>query len=534
MKKLAIPMIMVLAGVFLVIFSFFGGNKTGDLEIKIQKAPLIMPAAHKVYANPEALDGQYYLFKAKITNNGKGTLEDIVVKYEVPGYINQTELATVGKMIPGQSVVITCYPVFDQKITEKTTESLERVNIEVAWAGADRRDILEESFTFKMLNRNDYIYSNIPSNEILGWADMYDNSVLLPSFVTPNDPIVKYYTQVIQEKVIKGEDAGISRKPEEAVRVLLGIYEATRLAKMVYGVTKGIPQTLDDVQTLLQHLRLPREVITGNSGLCIELSLLYASVLSSAGLDPIIFLVPGHAYPGIKIQGQYFALEATGIGGEGLGGTLTAEQAFKKGMEQLDEFVKAVQAGNPAYSFIDIHELNNRGVVSMHLDDNEFLRRKVDEIAANFTTTGQRFRNINQTIDRSQGAVARYPGPLSFVIPAGWQTFPYPSPNFRLLIAQVISPDQVASVSIYDIPATSAQNAMNQLAQYFSQMGLSLQYSIDGNRVQGTSSNYAAVFQWKGKIAPGPNGYRFVAIGADQNYYQQYSGVINSIYNSLN
>lgn len=75
---------------------------------------------------------------------------------------------------------------------------------------------------------------------------------------------------------------------------------------------------------------------------------------------------------------------------------------------------------------------------------------------------------------------------------------------------------------------------MVQLVQYFAQMGLNLQYSIEGNRVQGASSNYAAVFQWKGRIAPGPNGYRLVAIGADQNYYQHYAGTINSIYNSIN
>jgi hypothetical protein len=534
MKKLLIPIAIILAGVILVLFNFLGGEKEGELDIKIQKATLIMPAAHKVYANPDALDGQYYLFKAKITNQGKGNLEDIVVKYQIPGFIEWTELTTVGKMIPGQSVVVTCYPVFDEKITQKTTESIERVNIEVDWAGAGPRDIIEENFTFKMLNRNDYAYTNIPANEILGWADMFDNAVLLPCYVTPNDPIIKYYTQIVQEKVLKGEDAGITGKPEEGVRFLVGIYEATRMAHMVYSVTKGIPQSLDDLQTIIQHLRLPREIITGNAGICIELSIMYASVLSSAGIDPIIFLVPGHAYPGFKMAGQYFAIEATGILGEGLGKIHTAQEAFEDGMKQLEEFIKAAQSGDPRYMLVDVHELNNRGVVSMNLDDNEFLRKKVDEIAQNFTARPTRTRITSHDATRQQTQIARFPGPLSFIIPSGWQTFNYPSPNFRILIAQVASPDQIASVSVYDIPATSAQNAMQQLVQYFYQMGLNLEYTISGNNVQGTSSNYAAVFQWKGKIAPGSGGYRLVAIGADQRFYNQYAGVINSIYNSIN
>lgn len=534
MKKLLIPSAIILAGVILVLFNFFKGEREGDLEIKIQKATLIMPAAHKVYANPDALDGQYYLFKAKITNRGQGSLEDIIVKYQVPGFIEWTELATVGKMIPGQSVVVTCYPVFDEKITEKTTESMERVNVQVAWAGASPRDLIEETFTFKMLNRNDYAYTNIPANEILGWADMFDNAVLLPCYVTPNDPIIKYYTQIVQEKVLKGEDAGITKKPEEGVRFLLGIYEATRMAHMVYSVTKGIPQSLDDLQTIIQHLRLPREIITGNAGICIELSIMYASVLSSAGIDPVIFLVPGHAYPGFRMGGQYFAIEATGILGEGLGKIHTAKEAFEDGMKQLEEFFKAVQIGDPRFILVDIHELNNRGAVSMNLGDNEFLRKKVDEIAENFSVRPGRSRTAGQDVRYQQTNLARFPGPLSFIIPSGWQTYNYPAPNFPLLIAQVASPDQIASVSVYDIPANSPQNAMQQLVQYFSQMGLNLEYTISGNIVQGTSSNYAAVFQWKGKIAPGSAGYRLVAIGADQRFYNQYAGVINSIYNSIN
>lgn len=85
MKKNILSIALMVVGLILLILSFMGIGKGGNLEIKIDEAPLIMPAAHKVYANPDALDGQYYLFKAKITNTGSGTLEDVVVRYEVPG-----------------------------------------------------------------------------------------------------------------------------------------------------------------------------------------------------------------------------------------------------------------------------------------------------------------------------------------------------------------------------------------------------------------------------------------------------------------
>ncbi|MCW0481885.1 hypothetical protein [Gaoshiqia sediminis] len=535
MKKLSLPLVIIVVGIIAAGIPFlFSGSNKASLDISINSIPLIMPAAHKVYANPDALNGQYHLFKAKITNTGKKTLENVVVKYQVPGHIEWTEISTTGIMIPGQTIVAVCYPVFNPSVTSKTTESVERANVTVEWEGADHRDIIEESFTFKMLSRNDFAYTCIPSDEILGWGDVYDNDPLLPCFVTPNDPIVKYYTQIVQEKVLKGEAASVTRSPEQGVQFMLGLYEATRMSHMVYSGTKGIPQNLQDVQTLIQHVRLPREVITGNTGLCIELSVLYASVLSNAGLDPIIYLIPGHAYPGFKIDGQYYAIEATGIGGEGLGKISSAQEAYKLGMEQLDEFIKATQAGDPRYSIIDVHQLNASGVISMNLDDNDYLRKKVDEIAENFTPKHQQvIQYVQQPVSNQLADASRFPGPLSFLIPTGWVTYHNPAPGFPLLIAQITSPDMVASVSVYNIPASSAEEAMHQLKQYFSQMGLALQYSISGSNVQGTSANYTTTFRWIGKIAPMSGGYRLVAVGSDNQLYSQYTGVINSVYNSI-
>jgi len=327
MKKLIIPIVLCIAGITLTAFSFISGTKgnADDIDIVIEKASFIMPAAHRVYANSEAMDGKYYLFKAKITNNSTETLEDVTVKYRIPNFIDWTELTISGEMFPGQTLVVPCYPKFKNDITEKSTESVEKTEIEISWDGAHEDDIIEEDFSFKLTNRNEYVYTGIKAEEISSWADMYDNDALIACFVTPNDPIVKYYTQNLQEKLLKGEAASVTRKPEDAVRFLGGIYEATRKSHMVYSGTKGIPKSTEDVQSIVQQVRLPREVITGNTGLCIELSVLYASVLSAAGIDPIIYMVPGHAYPGFRMNGQYYAIEATGIGGEGLGNIMSAE-----------------------------------------------------------------------------------------------------------------------------------------------------------------------------------------------------------------
>ena len=248
MQKWLPPAILALAGAALTIVTMFQGSG-GDLDVEIKRAPFIMPAIHNVYADPEALDGKYYLFKARITNTSSTTLEDVTVKYRIPGYIEWTELGVIGQMFPGQSGVVACYPKFKDDITKKTTESMEKVEIVIDWDGAGKNDGVEEDFSFKMMSRNEYVYSNIPASEISGYRDMYDNNDLIACFVTPSDPVVKYYTQIVQEKVMKGEAASITQKPEDAVRFMMSLYEATRLSHMVYSGTKGVPANAEDVSS---------------------------------------------------------------------------------------------------------------------------------------------------------------------------------------------------------------------------------------------------------------------------------------------
>ncbi|HLT33645.1 MAG TPA: hypothetical protein VKZ98_07645 [Aquaticitalea sp.] len=539
MKSKSIPIIIASLGILLLAGSFFSmGSASGDLDVDIVKADFIMPAAHRVYANPQALNGKYHLFKAKITNNTDRTLEDVTVRYQIPGYIDWTELTLSGEMFPGQTLVVPCYPKFDDKITEKTTESVEKAQIEISWDGASDDDIVEEEFSFKFTNRNEYVYTGIKKEEISTWSDMFDNDALIACFVTPNDPIVKYYTQNLQEKLMKGEAASVSNKPEDGVRLLASIYEGTRMSHMVYSGTKGIPQSTEDVQSIVQQIRLPREVITGNTGLCIELSCLYASVLSAAGLNPIIYLVPGHAYPGFRMNGQYFAIEATGINGEGLGGIMSAEDAFKKGTEQVNEFFQRAQSGDPRYTLVDIHSVNQSGATAMDLKDDQFLRGKVDQVVASWSGGTQVQENNNPGNNPGNNQIIIpdndvKTSALSFTIPNGWQTYMKPVPQMPILTAQVLAPDQVTTVSVYDIPVSSAQQAMNTIDQYFNNYGMSAQYQINGNTIAGQTYSNNGTFNWVAKALNLNGRIRIVAVGAPDYAYNQKTNEINRIFNSI-
>lgn len=407
-KWLAIPLLLLLAGGYTIWQGHTQRNTvagmTGDGELGVQIFPLhaMMPAAYKVYANPGALDGRYYFSKIVLDNKGAGQLQNVKVEYAVPGYINWTQAAEIKHILPKGSSVVTIYPQFPQKVTEKSTESTERMQIRVTYQTGGKPEKYEKTYPFQMLSRNDFLYTNVALSEIRGIQDMEDNNDLAPVFITPQDPIVKYYTQQVQEKVLGGETASVGRDMNEAIRFIKGVYEAARRSGMVYSGTSGLQAELGDIHSTQQKVRLPREVITGNTGLCIEMAFLYTSVFAAEGLEPFVFFVPGHAYPGVRFNGQFLAIESTAVNGAGLGGVYSADEAFEKGMKNLQKFFENYQQGVPGYSIIDVNALVKNGVQQMELNDDAFLRVKVDEMAQRMAVGGPMVPQHKPTVQDGQ------------------------------------------------------------------------------------------------------------------------------------
>src|SRR5688572_3593204 len=125
-KKFLLPLILVVAGLVLVSYKpLLSLLSPAKLELKIQQAPLIMPAVYKVYGNDNAMEGKYNLFKMLVTNTSSNTARNVEVAYEIPGYIEKKVLTKIPVLLPGQSSVVNCYPSFGDKIVEKTTSSRE-------------------------------------------------------------------------------------------------------------------------------------------------------------------------------------------------------------------------------------------------------------------------------------------------------------------------------------------------------------------------------------------------------------------------
>ncbi len=520
------PVLLLGAGILLLAYGWFFRG-AADLKVKIKPATYIMPAAYKVYANPEVLGGRYNLFKAVIENPSGEMVQDMKVEYRIPKYIDEwTEAPAAAHVLPGQTVVAMGYPAFDQKITEKNSQSKEKAEVRITWGPKGNRQEVKETFSFTMMAAGDFAYTDMPASEIASFGDMMQNNPLSVCFITAEDPAVRYYTGKIQQKILKGETAGVTRTAEEGVRFLKGIYEATLRSGMVYSSTQAVPSSTGDVQTLVQRIRLPREVISNNTGLCIELSFLYASIMRNAGLDPVVFYIPGHAYPGFKLNGQYYAIEATSIGGAGLGGSKSADEALQIGMKELQEFFQRMQMGDDRYFIVDVTEGLTQGIIPMELKEDAFTRQKIDEVAANWENGGAPGNNVvyvpsnngtggggGNTGGGNDGGggggnagFVQYSRNISFAYPSGSEVLNRPYPQVPMLITVMRTPNQAATAEVYDFQGASNVNqALDYLRNLMQNNGMQMQYQAAGSRngytlVNGVSSSNGQSFPWIGGL----------------------------------
>jgi len=546
MKKIILPAVLGFLGLVSLAMYFFNFGKD-DLKVKISNTSYVMPSVYKVYANPQALSGEYYFFKMLMTNEGTSAMHDVKVSYDIPGYIDWTELQTIPIIYPGQHVVIRCYPHFKDEIVKKMTQSQENGDVKIEYNSGK---VKKESFSFTMMGRNDFVYTDIPADEATNYLDGMHNTQLLPCLVTPEDPIVKYYTSQVQDKLMQGEEASVESDPEKAkagaVKFLMELYEATRISGMVYSGTEGVPQKMGDVKSLVQAARLPREVITGNTGLCIELSLLYASVLKAAGLHPVIFLIPGHAFPGVLINNYYYAIEATGIGGRGLGSIMSADQAFQAGNQELQKFIQGLQQGDTRNIIIDVNDLESKGVIPMELADDDFLRKKVDDIAATFSGGGSKPANNgggggnhssggNTRKSSSSSNVASFSGAITFNYPASWKRYNYPLAQLPTLVAQIVNSDQTG-ISVWNVPASSTDQALYAVRTQMAALGQYINYQkVNQNNgytmYRGTTTYSGGSRQWEGVFRSGGNGVVGITLGGPN--FSGYQNLFNSIIQSV-
>jgi hypothetical protein len=307
---------------------------------------------------------------------------------------------------------------------------------------------------------------------------------------------------------------------------------------MRYAGAKGVPEKIGGETKLVQTVRLPRDVILSNNGLCIELAILWASIMDQLGCESYIVMLPGHAFTIVMAEGQMFPIECTAITPKAVGSEkfVPFAQAVKMA---ADEFQK--QELKIPYS---VRQLQVAGYASPELPDIDIEKIKNILAARNRSAT----RTPATTVaPQGQEQLALAAGLAQYVHPRGLISFGYPQ-NWQMgqPVPQIGNTfyagdmNSKTSVQLYEVPNVSDPRvAMNLIAQAIGRRGARLSVTdseAQGNVYffQGNSAAPSGYFRWIGVFRAVPGGVIGITLGCPQANFEANRALFNQIFGTVN
>ena len=137
------------------------------------------------------------------------------------------------------------------------------------------------------------------------WGDRLVNAQFIARWVTPHDPAVLQLVSLARKYAPRGRLAGYELAGNSVPAVAAQVATEARavfIAMEQLGVSYvDSAATFGNYTSNTERVRLPRETLSMNGANCIDMSVAFASAMENLGLEPVIVLVPGHAFSGVRL-----------------------------------------------------------------------------------------------------------------------------------------------------------------------------------------------------------------------------------------
>lgn len=238
---------------------------------KVELAP-IFPVLYKYYDT-------HSLGKITLLNRGESPIDDITISLMLKQYMDTPKLCErIAVLAPGESRTEDLYALFTTKVLEISEATKTAAQVLVSYTAAGKKRSTEYSETIRMYDRN---------------AITWDDDRKACAFVTAKDPTVmkfaKNVASITKDKGSKAVNANLLSA--------IAIHEALRLYGVSYVVdpSSSYTQNIANKQAV-DYLQYPRQTLDFKAGDCDDLSILYASLLESVGVETAFITVPGHIF----------------------------------------------------------------------------------------------------------------------------------------------------------------------------------------------------------------------------------------------
>ena len=247
----------------------------------------IYPAIANYASSQKAAERQLPTVSVKITNNGNEMLRDRI-SVSIPGWSDpEIQMAEVA---PGVTRTFKFAPTFLPRLYSNR----EIAPATVAVAAADPAGRVVFTATTPV---------HIRATEDMYWGTRFKYASLIAAWVTPHDPLVEDILSRAKENMPGRRMPGYEEWKNAAAqtnstylqaKAIFNALQQTGVSYVKSSVTFG------NNTDISERVRLPRETLRRNSANCIDGAVVYAAAFENLGMDPVIVLVPGHAYVGVR------------------------------------------------------------------------------------------------------------------------------------------------------------------------------------------------------------------------------------------
>jgi hypothetical protein len=309
------------------------------------KDELITPLAH-LYGS--FLDD----FVIVTLDNSNSTAVKVVITSVIDGYTD-TATDTVTVDANGSQEVRQNPRLTTSAIDGLNSQHQADLHVTVSYLDAGQpRTILDQTSSTLVTSRDDFPWS------IQGFTQQ-ENYDLIAAMVTPTDPSVEALIRTAANYDPTGAmTSGYDSQADYSGTVWQRLWDIWQAESIDYKLTY-ISTPITFASGSSQRIRLPGEVVDTASGNCIELTLLYASVVEALGMQSSIVIIPGHAYIAVRTDDTndyYYFVETTMIGGA------TFSDSLKEGLSEWNDAASHVNAGETDYGWVSVADARTSGI----------------------------------------------------------------------------------------------------------------------------------------------------------------------------
>lgn len=139
----------------------------------------------------------------------------------------------------------------------------------------------------------------------LYWGTKFSNAQFIARWVTPHDPAVLRLVSEARQYIVHGRMPGYHQP--STVRGNLSQQVRSQANAVFDAMKRSGVSYVDSIFTFgnftgdAQRIRLPRETLSLSSANCIDVSVAFASAMENLGMMPVVVIVPGHAFTGVRL-----------------------------------------------------------------------------------------------------------------------------------------------------------------------------------------------------------------------------------------